>query len=165
MKRQIIAVSALMLLAWTAPAQQRTFETHVRSMLRQTIYNTGELGRALEGSNSTEVGIAEGNSALEWPPNSRLTLDGVVYYGQHNGLGSGLVLRANVRGTYEFRACGGITDGSGNQTAIAGVYVIPGEITRTENYPVRSDGSLNASYNPDEAEEIIVAKYVTTPPM
>jgi hypothetical protein len=166
MKRKFIAVLVLVLVSTAVFAQQpRSFETHIRSMLRQTIYNTGELGRALEGSNSTSVGIAEGTSALEWPPNSRQTLDGVVYYGQHNGQGSGLVLRANVRGTYEFRACGGITDGSGNQTPIAGVYVHPGDITRTENFPTLADGSLNTAYNPDEAEEIIVAKYTTTPPM
>ena len=165
MKRQIIVILIAVLLAPLAPGQQRAFKTHVRSMLRQTVYNTGELGRALEGSNSTEVGIAEGTSALEWPPNSRQLLDGTTYYGQHNGLGSGLVLRANVRGTYEFRACGGVTDGSGNVTAVAGVYVIPGEITRTENYPVLPDGSLNTAYNPDEAEEIIVTKYATTSPM
>ena len=144
---------------------QRDFKTHTRSMLRQTIYNTGELGRALEGSNSTTVGIAEGTSSLEWPPYSRQALDGILYYGQHNGQGSGLVLRAFVNGNYEFRACGGVTDGSGNATAIAGVYVIPGPITRTENFPVLADGSLNPSYDPNEAEEIIVAKYTTTPPM
>jgi hypothetical protein len=166
MKRQIIAVLVLVLVSTAALAQrQRTFETHVRSMLHQTVYNTGELGRALEGSNSTTVGIPERTSALEWPPNSRQTLDGVLYYGQHNGQGSGLVLRALVRGTYEFRACGGITDGSGNQTTIAGQYVLPGEITRTENYPVLSDGSLNTNYNPNEAEEIIATKYQTTLPM
>ncbi|HCA79214.1 MAG TPA: T9SS C-terminal target domain-containing protein, partial [Bacteroidetes bacterium] len=35
----------------------------------------------------------------------------------------------------------------------------------TENYPVLADGSLNTAYNPNEAEEIIVAKYTTTDPM
>ena len=134
-------------------------------MLRQTIYNTGELGRALEGSNSTTVGIPEGTSSMEWPPNSRQTLDGVLYYGQHNGQGSGLVLRALVNGVYEARACGGITDGSGNQVPIAGVYVNPGVVTRTENYPLLPNGELNPDYNPDEAEEIIVARYTTIPPM
>jgi len=156
----------LMLLCLSSAAwSQRDFRTHTRNLLRQTIYNTGELGRALEGSNSTTIGIAEGTSSLEWPPNSRQTLDGILYFGQHNGQGSGLVLRALVSGAYEARACGGITDGSGNQTAIAGVYVIPGPVTRTENYPVLADGSLNPNYNPDEAEEVIVAKYDTKPPM
>ena len=144
---------------------QRDYRNHARSMLRQTVYNTGELGRALEGSNSTEVGLPLGTSSLEWPPFSRMTLDGIPYWGQQNGQGSALVVRALVRGTFEARACGGITDGSGNAIAVAGVYVIPGEITRIENYPVLADGSLNPTYDPNEAEEKIVATYRTTPPM
>jgi hypothetical protein len=166
MKRLAVLTLVVLVFASAAMSQlQRTFETHTRSMLRQTVYNTGELGRALEGSNSSTVGIGEQTSALEWPPNSRMTLDGKLYFGQHNGQGSGLVLRAKVNGVYQFRACGGVTDGSGNATTIAGVYVLPGLITRTENYPLRADGSLNTAYNPDEAEEIIVARYQTTPPM
>jgi hypothetical protein len=166
MKRLAFLTLVVLLISSVAMAQlQRAFETHTRSMLHQTVYNTGELGRALEGSNSNVVGIGEGTSALEWPANSRTTLDGVLYYGQHNGQGSGLVLRAKVNGSYQFRACGGITDGSGNATAMAGVYVLPGTITRTENYPLLSDGSLNTQFNPNEAEEIIVAKYRTMPPM
>ncbi len=144
---------------------QRDHRTHSRSMLRQTIYNTGELGRALEGSNSSTVGIADGTSALEWPPNGRQTLDGVIYFGHQNSQGGGLVLRALVNGVYEARACGGVTDGSGNQVPIAGVYVNPGPVTRTENYPLLANGDLNPLYDPNEAEEIIVARYTTIPPM
>ena len=144
---------------------QRDFKTHTRSMVHQTIYNTGEIGRALEASNSTTVGLPEGTSSLEWPPNSKQTLNQIVYWGHHNSFGSGILFRANINGTYVAKACGGITDGSGNATTIAGVYVIPGTITRSENYPVLADGSLNTAYNPDEAEEIIIAKYTTTSPM
>lgn len=166
MKRTLFLLSVLILVSSVALSQMpRGFETHTRSLLRQTIYNTGELGRALEGSNSSTVGIPEGTSALEWPPNSRMTLDGILYFGQHNGQGSGLVLRAKVGAAYEFRACGGITDGSGNATAVAGVFVLPLSLNRRENFPVLSDGSLNSMYDPDEAEEIIVTEYETTPPM
>ena len=166
MRHRIVFLLAAMLLCTTAPAQQpRSFATHTRGLLNQTIYNTGELGRALEGSNSTTVGIPERTSSLEWPPNSRQTLDGILYYGQHNGQGSGLVLRARVGSTYQFRACGGITDGSGNATTMAGVYVLPRSITRTENFPVLTNGSLNTAFNPDEAEEVIVTEYETSPPM
>ena len=63
----------MMVVISSAAVAQRLFETHTRSMLRQTIYNTGELGRALEGSNSNVIGITEGTSSLEWPPNSRAT--------------------------------------------------------------------------------------------
>jgi hypothetical protein len=163
--KQLSYLLLLLVVISSTVLAQRDFRTHTRSMIRQTVYNTGELGRALEGSNSTTIGIPEGTSSLEWPPNSRQTLDGILYWGQHNGQGSGLVLRAKVNGVYVANACGGITDGSGNATAIAGVYVIPGAITRTENYPVLADGSLNTAYNPNEAEEIIVAKYTTKDPM
>ncbi len=144
---------------------QRDFKTHTRSMLRQTIYNTGETGRALEASNSTTIGLPEGTSSMEWPPNSRQTLNQIIYWGHQNSFGGGLLFQAKINGTYVAKACGGITDGSGNATTIAGIYVLPGSITRTENYPVLADGSLNTAYNPNEAEEIIVSKYNTTAPM
>jgi hypothetical protein len=65
-------VFLLMVIAFSSVAlSQRDFKTHTRSMLRQTIYNTGETGRALEASNSTTIGLPEGTSSLEWPPNSR----------------------------------------------------------------------------------------------
>lgn len=149
----------------TVVQAQRDLKTHERGMLKQTIYNTGELGRGLEGSNATEVGLAEGTSALEWPPGGRQKLDGVDYHGHQNSLGGGLVLRALVNGVYETRACGGVSDLNGNQVPIAGVYVNPGPVTRTENYPLLPNGDLNPNYDPDEAEEIIVAKYTTIPPM
>lgn len=166
MRHRTVLLLLSVLLTSAAPAQQpRSFETHTRSLLHQTVYNTGELGRALEGSNSSTVGIPEGTSALEWPPNSRITLDGKLYFGQHNGQGSGLVLRARVGSGYQFRACGGITDGSGNATTMAGVYVLPRSIRRIENFPVLANGSLNSEFNPDEAEEIIITEYETVPPM
>lgn len=144
---------------------QRDFRTHSRSMLRQTIYNTGEIGRATEASNSTTIGLPEGTSSMEWPPNSRQTLNQIIYWGHQNSFGGGILFRAKINGVYVAKACGGITDGSGNATTIAGIYCTPGTITRTENYPVLADGSLNTAYNPNEAEEIIVAKYTTTDPM
>jgi hypothetical protein len=159
----IILVAALLL--WNEAYAQRDVRTHTRSMLRQTIYNTGELGRPLEGSNSTQVGIDEGTSALEWPPAGRQKLDGVDYFGHQNSQGGGLVLRALVNGFYETRACGGVSDLNGDQVAVAGVYVLPGPVTRTENYPLLANGDLNLSYDPNEAEEIIVARYSTIPPM
>jgi hypothetical protein len=134
-------------------------------MVRQTIYNTGEIGRATEASNSTTIGLPEGTSSLEWPPNSKQTLNQIIYWGHQNSFGAGILFRAKINGVYVAKACGGITDGSGNATTIAGIYCTPGTITRTENYPVLADGSLNTAYNPNEAEEIIVAKYTTTDPM
>lgn len=164
MKRLSFALLLVALLSSIA-FSQRDFKTHTRSMVRQTIYNTGEIGRATEASNSTTVGLPEGTSSMEWPPNSRQTLNQIIYWGHQNSFGGGILFRAKINGTYVAKACGGITDGSGNATTIAGIYCTPGSITRTENYPLLPDGSLNTTYNPNEAEEIIVSKYTTTAPM
>jgi hypothetical protein len=163
--KQTTVLLLMLVLFSSAALSQRDFKTHTRSMLRQTIYNTGETGRALEASNSTTIGLPDGTSSLEWPPNSKQTLNQIVYWGHQNGFGGGILFQAKINGTYVAKACGGITDGSGNATTIAGIYVIPGSITRTENFPVLADGSLNTGYNPNEAEEIITTKYRTTDPM
>ena len=163
--KQLTVLLLIVVLFSSEALSQRDFKVHTRSMLRQTIYNTGEIGRALEASNSTTIGLPEGTSSWEWPPNSRQTLNQIIYWGHQNSFGSGILFQAKINGTYVAKACGGITDGSGNGTTIAGIYVIPGSITRTENYPVLADGSLNSAYNPNEAEEIIVTKYRTTDPM
>jgi hypothetical protein len=163
--KQLTVLLLMVAVLSSVALSQRDFRTHTRSMVRQTIYNTGETGRALEASNSTTIGLPEGTSSWEWPPNSRQTLNQIIYWGHQNSFGGGILFQAKINGTYVAKACGGITDGSGNGTTIAGIYVIPGSITRTENYPVLADGSLNTSYNPNEAEEIIVAKYTTTAPM
>ena len=163
--KQLTVLLLMMGVLSSVALSQRDFKTHTRSMVRETIYNTGEIGRALEASNSTTIGLPEGTSSWEWPPNSKQTLNQIIYWGHQNSFGGGLLFQAKINGTYVAKACGGITDGSGNATTIAGIYVIPGSITRTENYPVLADGSLNTAYNPNEAEEIIVSKYTTTAPM
>lgn len=163
--KRIILVTLLGALCVINLYAQRDYRTHVRSMLRQTIYNTGEIGRALEASKSTQVGIPSGTSSWEWPPNSYQILDGIVYWGHQNSFGAGILFSADVNGQNVRRACGAVTDGSGNSTQVSGVYVIPGSITRIENYPTLPDGSLNPSYNPNEAEEIIITTYRTTDPM
>src|ERR1039458_10334676 len=54
-----------------ASAQNRTPQTHTRSMIHQTVYNTGELGRAFDGG---QTGMTVGFSSMEWPPNSRIII-------------------------------------------------------------------------------------------
>jgi hypothetical protein len=142
----------------SAALSQRDFKTHTRSMLRETIFNTGEIGRALDANSSTTTGLPDGTSSWEWPPNSKQIINGIIYWGHQNSFGGGILFQAKINNAYVARACGGVTDGSGNATTVAGVYVSPVSVTRTENYPVLADGSLNPSYNPNEAEEIIVAK-------
>ena len=140
-------------------AQDRTPQTHTRSMLHQTVYNTGELGRAFDGG---QTGMTAGFSSMEWPPNSRLIINKREYAGQHNSMGGGLYLAGALDGTRQTVACGAIaTAGNGQTVPVAGVYSFPGSISRTENFPVLANGSLNPAYNPNEAEEIIVATWTT----
>lgn len=155
----ILTVCSSLLLA------QRDYRTHIRSMLHQTIFNTGEIGRALDANASTTVGLPTGTSSWEWPPNSYQILNQIIYWGHQNSFGNGILFGATINGAQVYKACGGLTDGSGNATPIAGIYCLPGIVSRTENYPVLADGSLNTAYNPDDAEETIVSKFVTTDPM
>ena len=140
-------------------SQSRQGLTHVRGMLHQTVYNTGELGRAFDGG---QTSMTAGFSSMEWPPNSRTALDGMLYEGQHNSMGGGLYLAGTIDSSRQTVACGAVaTAGSGMTVSVEGVYSYPVSITRTENYPLLSDGELNLSYNPNEAEEIIVATWMT----
>ena len=140
-------------------AQTRAPQTHTRGMLHQTVYNTGELGRAFDGG---QTGMTAGYSSMEWPPNSHIILDGRDYPGQHNSMGGGVYLAGVLNGTRQTVACGAIaTAGNGQTVPIEGVYSFPISNSRTENYPVLSNGDLNPSYNPNEAEETIVAIWNT----
>ena len=42
----------VLLIAGTAPGQLRDFRVHSRGMMHETIYNTGEIGRAYDGGTS-----------------------------------------------------------------------------------------------------------------
>ena len=128
-------------------------------MLHQTVYNTGELGRAFDKG---VTGMQEGYSSLEWPPDSRMIIDRQTFAGHHNSFGGGMYLSGWVNGVVQTVACGAVTTtGTGQPIIIAGVYCDPGLIPRTENYPVLANGELNPLYNPNEAEEIIVADWTT----
>jgi hypothetical protein len=159
--RSIRFIGVLLLLAasFVLP-QTRQSQTHIRSMLHQTVYNTGELGRAFDRG---DAGMSAGFSSLEWPSNSAQTLDRNIYKGQHNSYGGGLYISGFRKGekTAVTIPCGGVTNSTGAAMQIAGVYCTPGSITRTENYPVLADGQLNPAYNPNEAEETIVANWTT----
>ncbi len=128
-------------------------------MLHQTVYNTGELGRAFDRG---DTGMPDGYSSLEWPSDSRITIDRKVFSGQHNAFGGGLYISGWKNGVVQTAACGAVTTtGNGQTVPVAGVYCDPGSISRTENYPVLANGSINSGYNPNEAEEIIVADWTT----
>ncbi|MCX6138689.1 MAG: hypothetical protein NTV54_14485 [Ignavibacteriales bacterium] len=134
---------------------QKDYLIQKRGMLNQTMYNTGELGRKYVTSNAnTELGIP----SFEWPANSATIVDTKQYTGQHNSYGGGVQISADrVDSTQRLYAyCGGLL----NEVAEY-VNSFPLSQERIENYPLLADGSLNPSYNPDEAEEIIISKWAT----
>ncbi len=136
---------------------QRDWRFHTRGLLHQTVYNTGELGRAYNAGGT----IQEGFPSMEWPPRSRVIIDRTVYPGQHNSFGSGIWIAGTRPSGRQYMFCGAVSDGSGNPVTVAGLYSNPISIQRTENFPVLANGGLNPAYNPDEAEEIIVSRWGT----
>ncbi len=154
MKRSLILTLLLLLAVTAAVSQGRKHAVHQRGMLHQTVYNTGELGRAYDQGTA---GITSGFPSFEWPANSATTIDSKPYTGQHNSFGGGIQISATRRDTTRmFAYCGAISG-----LPVAGTYSFPIEISRTENYPLLADGSVNPSFNPNEAEEIIVSKWAT----
>ncbi len=142
-----------------AIAQLRDYAIHKRGMLHESVYNTGEIGRAYDqGNGGTILGVP----CFQWPGNSSVIVDGVRYNGQNNSFGGGMYLAVNAADTsgriYAF--CGGV--GSSSPEAVAGIHSFPLALTRTENYPILSDGQLNPAYDPNEAEEIIVTKWASS---
>ena len=143
-------------------AQIREYRIHSRGMLHETVFNTGEIGRAWmtgEAGNKTSVPL------FEWPARSATVVDGLEYSGQHNIIGAGVYIAANFDGMPGkdkriFAFCGGI--GASAPEVTFGRWVFPLNIERKENFPVLANGSLNPNYNPDEAEEIIISSWATS---
>lgn len=139
--------------------QSRDFRVHQRGMLHETVYNTGELGRSYhqgQAGNQTAVPL------LEWPAHSQAIVDGVQYDGMHNSLGGGIWIAADAPDTTRRMYAFGGGVGSSRPEIAAGVWSFPLVIHRKENFPVLADGSLNPGYDPDEAEEVIVARWATS---
>jgi hypothetical protein len=154
------------LFAGVAVAQQsRSYLIHNRGMLHQTVYNTGELGRAYDNS---ALKLVPGEPSFEWPGNFAsgassnfvTIVDGQQYAGHNNSYGGGVHIAADRVGglTRLYSFCGGLNDIG----LLAGVYAFPQSQVRIENFPVLADGSLNPAYNPNEAEEKIVTKWATS---
>jgi hypothetical protein len=144
-----------LVLSFSAVAQLRDYRVHVRGMLHETIFNTGEIGRAYDqGTGGSVLGMP----SFEWPGNSAVDVDGVQYNGQYNSFGGGLYLAVNKRSVVDrlYSLCGAVIG-----EPAADRYSFPYPLQRIENYPVLANGDLNPSYNPDEAEEIIVSKWET----
>lgn len=151
---------------------------HSRGMLHETVFNTGEIGQPTQ-TNQTVMDIV--TPLMEWPPFVKPaipTSSGTgysTYPGQHNGYGSGVYISANKKGAQGIigiggtpnptpdrlvAICGGVT-GSNNRSYLQWSWPVKNAFKRIENYPVLSDGTLNSAFNPNEAEEIITAKWNT----
>jgi len=145
--------------------QVREYRIHDRGMLHETVYNTGEIGRPYQyglAGEKTELPL------MEWPSRSRTIVNGIEYSGQHNIIGAGILLSANPAGLLGrenriYAGCGGI----GTQTPELpfGIWSFPMAMEEIENFPLLPDadglGVINPDYDPDEAEEIIIAKWAT----
>jgi hypothetical protein len=160
---KIFSVAVFMLLLPAlVRAQLVDYRIHQRGMLHETVYNDGVIGRPWQYGSSGEK---QSLPSFEWPPYSKTIINGIEYSGQHNIIGGGIYISANEVGKpgWEnriFSFCGGIGTGSGPELP-AGRWSFPISIERIENYPLLPDGELNPNYNPDEAEEIIIAKWAT----
>ncbi len=144
-------------------AQLRDYRIHNRGMIHETVYNDGIIGRPWqEGPGGEKQNLP----SFEWPPYSKTVINGIEYSGQHNIVGAGMYVSANEKGNPGwpnriFSFCGGIGTTSGPELP-AGRWSFPLSIEEIENYPLLSNGDLNPNYNPNEAEEIIIAKWATT---
>jgi len=143
-------------------AQGLEYRIHNRGMLHETVYNDGTIGRPWE---TGDAGNRTTTPVMEWPPYSATVLNGIEYSGQHNILGAGMYMAANPDGLPGFAnriyaLCGGV--GASTPETVVGRWSFPLSMEKIENLPVLSDGSLNPNYDPDEAEEIIIAKWATS---
>ncbi len=153
----VLLLLTFVLLSHYSFPQNRQFKVHERGMLHQTVYNTGEVGRPYDAG---QGGIIDGvPPSMEWPPNSRMIIDRKLYSGQHNSMGGGFHMAATKNGTRVIDYCGAVSDANGKAVDIEGIYTMPGTVERFENYPIKKDGTVNAAFNPNEAEEIIVSKW------
>ena len=158
-------VTFLLIFSKMAFPQLREYRIHDRGTLHQTVFNTGTIARPYQygqAGEQTDVPL------MEWPSRSKTVIDGIEYPGQHNMIGGGVYISANVKGSpgWEnrlFALCGGI--GTNTPELPLGIWSFPLSIDEIENFPIipgaDGQGVLNPDYNPDEAEEIIIAKWAT----
>jgi len=143
-------------------AQVLDYRIHDRGMLHETVYNSGDIGRPWT---TGDEGNKTSNPLMEWPAYSETILEGTNYSGQHNLLGGGMYMAGNPDGLQGrenriYALCGAVGTGSGSET-IVGRWSFPVELYEIENFPLLADGTINPDYDPDEAEEKIVAKWHT----
>jgi hypothetical protein len=162
MKNIVFVIILMIITIGDGYSQIRDWRVHRRGLLNQSVYNTGELGRAYNAGGTVQTS----SPSMEWPPNSRMVLDRRIYPGQHNSFGSGIWIAGTpihpdttIPRKYAF--CGATSNSNGDPVPVLGVYSTPVELQRIENYPVFASGELNPDFNPDEAEEIIISSWDT----
>ena len=165
-QKLVIVFTIIMLLQNWLYAQVREYRIHDRGMLHETVYNTGEISRPYQYGPAGEVSDVP---LMEWPSRSSTVVNGIPYSGQHNSLGAGILLSGNPEGlpgreNRIYVGCGGI--GTTTPELPFGVWSFPISIEEIENFPILTDedglGYLNPDYDPNEAEEIIIAKWATS---
>jgi len=144
---------------------EQAFEIMDRGMLWQTVYNSGMISQAWNNTISkTDLPF------FQWPARSKFTYNAIEYSGMQNSFGGAVYMSANLPGLW------GVEKGTNRMASFAGgigkgtnveppwgrwTYPVLGEsIERIENFPVLEDGSINSAYDPDEAELIIITKWV-----
>lgn len=175
----ILLRSIVILLISYSIAFSQNYEIHHRGMLRQTIYNTGELGKRLirkvTSIPSPVTPTFEWPKATDvWDPSTfplgiNLGRLNTNLCGFHNCYGAGIWIAADttINGTWQtsraLNPCGAITQNKGGQgIAVETFFSFPLSIQRWENYPIdNSTGNLNSSYDPNKPEEKIVASWNT----
>jgi hypothetical protein len=179
MKKTILIHVSIMIFAFSSGYAQEKWVTHTRGLLHQSVFNTGALGVQYNSFRSVYSGDSL-RTPFEWPGNSFFKLNNHDFW-YYNSNGAGLVLCCDTglttnrnRGKFIFIDSVGSTTtkgvdmvgclgagGGGTYRDGSGLHYVPGDAQRFTNFPLNSDGTWNASYDPTEAEEKIISSVHT----
>ncbi len=171
MKRSqyILLLCLIHLCATVSAFGQMEYFIHDRGMLNQSVFNAGSIGYAAPQPADHSPEAPYYQPAGEWPPYSYFVTADREYTGSHCMMGGGIQIQgipgdSVVNAPEEILAlCTGYYDVSAHQSYLSTTigHSAPISFTKTNNFPVLEDGSLNPSYDPDEAEQKIVAVFAT----
>ena len=143
---------------------QREFYIHDRGMLHNTLYNEGIIGATPEPKGLRQAFLP----MMQWPPKpegANLVIDGVEYSGHNNTFGGGVWIAANPDSAQGLEnrmiaICGG-SGAYGRTEDPVGRWSFPISFRKIDNFPMLEDGTLNSNYDPDQAEQTIIAEWAT----
>ena len=173
--KTILSNVILVLVAFSlAFPQGLKYKIHQRGMLRQTVYNTGEIGKGFQRTSAVDLSIFP---SFEWPkatndwtgaeyPIVLGTGQSTLYYdGFFNSLGGGVWIAADTSyngvNSRMIEECGAVTTDKGKSLSTIDLFSFPKTIRKDENYPINPDGSINSGYLPGQPEESITAQWDT----